>query len=208
MATFLNIGLLVTLLGVNMASAAVIGQVMVFKGSAAQIIDGKMEVIKVGAKIHDQSNIQAESNAYIKIVMNDRNILVVSGKSDLFINEYQNTKKAKKVLITLKEGSLRHALKQKYTNKEDSYQVKTATSVAGVRGTDFLTQYELDSGDTVLCTLEGKVSFDLLKNGVAENNPVIAKAGEFIRYKKDQKIPEVIAVKKAWLEKALANHEL
>ncbi|MBY0553753.1 FecR family protein [bacterium] len=203
MTAFLKTGLLAILLWTNTAFASAIGQAMIVKGNASQVIGGKSEVIKVGTQIYEEASIQSDADAYIKIVMKDRNILVVSGKSSLTINEY---KKSKKVLISLHEGSLRHALKQKY--KEDLYQVRTATSVAGVRGTDFLTQYETGTGDTVLCTLEGKVSFDVLKDGVPENNPVIASGGEFIRYKKDQKRPEVIAVKKPWLDKALAAHAL
>ncbi len=59
-----------------------------------------------------------------------------------------------------------------------------------------------------MCTLEGKVSFDLLKNGKPEDKPLLVSAGDFIRFKKIDTLPVVTQAKKPWLEKALKLHSL
>lgn len=79
--------------------------------------------------------------------------------------------------MSVEYGSARHVLKQKYVKKNEKYEVRTPTTVAGVRGTDFLTIFKKDTTESVICTLEGQVSLDLLKDGVAEQKPVLVAAG-------------------------------
>ncbi|MEQ1723534.1 MAG: FecR domain-containing protein, partial [Pseudobdellovibrio sp.] len=176
-----KVGLLSLFLFAQVSLAKEIGIVMLVRGKAERIDSKKSETIKVGTKIYESDRIETAEEAYVKLVMNDRNILVVTEKSKLTINEYKSSMKLKKVLISLEQGSLRHALEQHYKKKNDRYEVKTATSGSGVRGTDFITQYEPQTGDTVLCTLRGQVSFDLIKDGKPAETPVLASAGEFIR---------------------------
>ena len=188
--------------------AAPIGTVMFLKGQATVKHDQKESPLKVTSSIYAGDEITTMAESKVRLVMNDRNIIVVVENTKMSFEEYRNVKKNKHVKINLDHGSLRHALQQKYKGKDEYYEVRTATAVAGVRGTDFITSLENETGDTVLCTLDGRVSFDLIKNGEPEKAPLFVDAGKFIRFKKGDSQAAVIEVKKPWLEKALKAHSL
>lgn len=185
-------------------SAKEIGVVMLVRGAAT---NQKNEQIKVASKVNEGDQIETSPGAYVKIVMNDRNIVILTEKSKLKFDEYIDDLENKKVKITLTKGSARHVVNETYNKAGQYYEVKTAVAVAGVRGTDFITEYNDESGDTILCALKGIVSFDLL-NDAPENKPVLVAAGNFIRFKKTDTVPQVIETKKQWLEKALQLHSL
>jgi hypothetical protein len=192
----------------SMSFCKEIGLVMILRGSASVTSNSKTIPLKTAIKISEGDQIETAAQSYVKIVMNDRNIIVVTENSKMKITEYKSEVDHKKVSINLEYGSLRHKLEQKYKNKDEVYEVKLATSVSGVRGTDFLTEYNKETGDTVLCTLEGKVSFDLLKDGKPTEKPLMVGAGDFIRFKKTDTVATVIQAKKPWLDKALKLHSL
>lgn len=192
----------------QMTLAKVIGAVMILRGGAELLHNAKIQQLKTGSQISEGDQIETKASTYVKVVMKDRNVLVITENTKLAINEYKTTKDSKKVQMEIAFGSARHFLEQKYKNKDEKYEVRTATTVAGVRGTDFLTEYNVETGDSVLCALEGKVSLDILKNGKAEQKPVIVDAGHFVRFKKSDLIPQVIETNKAWLDKALLKHSL
>ena len=185
-----------------------IGKVAIIRGDAAMVRAKAENKIKIGNAVSEGDEIITQPGGYVKVVMQDRNILVVAENSKLSIDEYITAKDKKNVAITVEYGSARHVLKQKYVKKNEKYEVRTATTVAGVRGTDFLTIYKKDAAESVICTLEGKVSLDLLKGGVAEQKPVLVAAGHFVRVKSGDSSPQVIETDKAWLEKALKSHSL
>ncbi len=185
-----------------------IGTVLISRGQAEIIHNSKGQKIKIGSRISEGDQIETQANAYLKVVMNDRNVLVLAEKTKLTITEYKTTKDNKQVLMALEKGSARHSLEQKYSQKNEKYEVRTATTVAGVRGTDFLTEFETVTGDTVLCALTGKVSFDLLNDGAPALAPVLVEAGHFVRLKKGEVILKVIQTNAVWLEKALKRLSL
>lgn len=185
-----------------------IGTVVILKGDAGLVHNMNQQKIKTGSAISEGDEIETQANSYVKIVMKDRNILVVAEKSKLSINEYISGKDNKSVQMTMEYGSARHVLYQKYINTNEKYEVRTATTVAGVRGTDFLTIFNKESGDSVTCTLGGKVSLALLKNGQAEQNPILVEADHFVKVKKGDFKLQVIETDKMWLEKVLKAHSL
>lgn len=192
----------------SIGSAKEIGKVVIAKGDATithQKIDNKA---KIGSRVSEGDVIVTPLGAYLKVVMQDRNILVIPENSKLSIDEYVTAKNKKSVVMSVEYGSARHVLKQKYVQKNEKYEVRTPTTVAGVRGTDFLTIFKKDSTESVICTLEGQVSLDLLKGGVAEQKPVLVAAGHFVRVKSGDSTPQVIETDKAWLDKALKTHSL
>ncbi len=185
-----------------------IGKVVIAKGDSTiihQKIDNKA---KIGGAVSEGDVIVTPLGAYLKVVMQDRNILVIPENSKLSIDEYVTAKDKKSVVMSVEYGSARHVLKQKYVKKNEKYEVRTPTTVAGVRGTDFLTIFKKDSTESVICTLEGQVSLDLLKGGVAEQKPVLVAAGHFVRVKSGDNTPQIIETDKAWLDKALETHSL
>lgn len=188
--------------------AADIGTVLIVRGEAELRHNEKVNKINIGTVISEGDQVETKDKAYIKIVMKDRNVLVVIAKTKIVIKKYSDIVDNKQVEMIVEFGSVRHALQQKYINKNEKYEVRTPTTVAGVRGTDFITEYNNDTGESVLCALEGKVSLDVLKNGIPEQNPVILVAGHFVKFKKTDTRPQVVETKKPWLEKVLKSHSL
>ncbi len=197
----------VCILFTQLGLAGEIGTAAIVRGEASLVHDKKSQIIKIGTVISEGDEVITQEKSYVKIIMADRNIVVVAEKSKLSINEYLTEKDKKNVQMTMAYGSARHVLAQKYTGKKEKYEVRTATTVAGVRGTDFLTIFNKDE-ESVICTLEGKVALGLLKDGKAGDTEVAVDAGHFVRVKKGDAQPQVVETDKLWLEKALKAHSL
>lgn len=185
-----------------------IGKVAIARGDATMVHGKTDSKVKIGSTVSEGDVIVTQAGAYLKVVMQDRNILVVPENSKLSIDEYVTAKDKKSVVLSVEYGSARHVLKQKYVKKNEKYEVRTPTTVAGVRGTDFLTIFKKDSAESVICTLEGKVSFYLSKDDVGDQKPVLVEAGHFVRVKSGDSSPQVVETDKAWLDKALKTHSL
>lgn len=185
-----------------------IGKIAIAKGDSTKLYGKLIEKVKIGSAVSEGDVIVTQSGAYLKVVMQDRNILVIPENSKISIDEYVTAKNKKSVVMSVEYGSARHVLKQKYIKKNEKYEVRTPTTVAGVRGTDFLTIFKKDSTESVVCTLEGQVSLDLIKGEVAAQKPVLVAAGRFVRVKSGDSTPQVVETDSAWLEKALKTHSL
>lgn len=195
--------LLSLLVSLSHAAKTEIGQLMLIKGNVRIVHDQKSQVAKVAHKVFEGDEIQTQAESSAKLVMNDRNIIVVTENTQLKLSQYNSTQK--QVLIDLSKGSARHALKQKYKNNE-KYEVRTPVMVVGVRGTDFITKFDTGSGDSVLCAIEGVVSLNLQNK---KSDPaVLVSGGNFVKIKKDEDKIQVVTTDPAWLEKALKQHAL
>lgn len=207
MKKYLLLGLAASLFS-SIVIAKEIGKVAIAKGEATLVFEKTDRKAKIGSAVSEGDIIVTQPGAYLKVVMQDRNILVVPENSKLSIDEYITVKDKKSVLMSVEYGSARHILKQKYVKKNEKYEVRTPTTVAGVRGTDFLTIFKKDAAESVICTLEGKVSFYLLKGDIGDQKPVLLAAGHFVRVKSGDSSPQIIETDKAWLEKVLKTHSL
>lgn len=200
---------LIFLLTINIAQPAFtkeIGLVMVKNGKATLAQDSKAKPARVGNKVHEGDTIETNAKSYVKLVMHDRNILVISENTKLKIESYNSPSSPKTVLINLVHGSVRHKLEQKYADKSEKYEVVTPTAIAGVRGTDFIVEYDHKLGHTIVSTIEGSVHFDLIKNGSRENNPQVIPAGHFIHHKNDETHPKPTKAEKTWLDEKIKKH--
>lgn len=182
-------------------AASNVGIVLVQKGVAVVSENNVPTQLKVGSKINEGAQIKTGPEGFLKIVMNDKNVIVVTASTQMTINSY---KLKQSVDIKLDAGSLRHQVMQKYDGVKNKYEVKTPIAVIGVRGTDFISEYDTDKKETVLCTLEGKSWFK------ADNNEKIIQTekNEFIRYKADSGEPAKKTVNPEWLTKALLKHAI
>lgn len=207
MKKYFLFGLLAGLFSSNVV-AKEIGKVAIIKGDATLVFEKSDRKVKIGSAVSEGDVIITQPGAYLKVVMQDRNVLVVPENTKLSIDEYVTVKDKKSVVLSVEYGSARHMLKQKYVKKNEKYEVRTPTTVAGVRGTDFLTIFKRDAAESIICTLEGKVSFYLSKDDVGDQKPVLVEAGHFVRVNSGDTSPQVIETDKAWLEKALKNHSL
>lgn len=164
-----------------MLLAAEHGVFMVVKGSVKIEGSGAPTEAKVGSKIHEGETVITGPDSRAKIVMTDRNIINISPNTQLKIEKYSNTSKDKNVRLTLVEGKVRNNVEQKYDNKNSKFEVRTATAVAGVRGTQFITSYNSSTRVTEVITLKGQVSFASLTaaaSSSAASNEVVVGRGE------------------------------
>lgn len=167
--------------------AAEIGTFMVVKGSIKIESGGASSDAKVSSKVRVGDTIISGVDSRAKIVMTDRNILNISPNTKMKIEKYSNTPNDKNVNLNLIEGKVRSKVEEKYDNKNSKFEVRTATAVAGVRGTDFVTSYSSSTKVTEVITLKGKVSFQTISaTGTAPTTPpVVISKGEKSEAKED-----------------------
>lgn len=158
----------------------------------------------IGMDILEGDTLTTGPESSAKIVTLDRNVIVVGEKSEIVFEKYQHeNQKQKAVVIDVKEGSIRSSIKNKYDQKDEYYQIKTPTSVAGVRGTDFYIEHDKANKENVICTFEGKVSY---KPNESKTGFLVT-AGKFIRHKEGETVT-IISAKPPWIEKTLKALEV
>ena len=142
----------------NCGKAEVVkGDVQVKRGS------GAYSALKIGDQVCQGDEVKTAGESRTKLVMDDGNVLNVNPSSAIKIEAYVNDGgDKKKVLLNVMYGKMRATVNQKYDGKSASgepqtFQVKTKSAVAGVRGTDFLTGFEPKANKMQVVTFEGRV---------------------------------------------------
>lgn len=160
--------------------AADYGVFMVVKGKVKIQNATSAADAKVGSKIYEGDTVSIEAESRAKIVMSDRNIINVSPNTKLKIDKYSSNPKDKNVKLNLIEGKVRNNVEQKYDGKNSKFEVRTATAVAGVRGTQFITSFNSTTRVTEVVTLKGQVSFQSLNPNDASSSadPIVINKGE------------------------------
>lgn len=170
------------------------GIFMIVKGTV-EVESTKMgkAVAKVGAKVYPGDKITTQKDSRAKIVMSDRNVMNLSPESVVTIVKYENDPKAnvKNVELELSQGKVRNNVEQKYDGDKSKFIIKTPTAVAGVRGTQFLTSFDVKTRMTEIVTFKGAVQMaPVLANGQASSNFVLIKKGQSSSVKQGQEIAE------------------
>lgn len=168
---------------------AACGVVEVSKGNV-RIQSGqtkKISTAAVGGKICSGDRVVTGADSRAKLKMEDGNELNISPESQIVIEnyEYNQSQNKKKVLLNVLRGKVRAATKQEnmYNDKaadgtDNTFQVKTRSAVAGVRGTDFLTSFDASSNKTEVVTFKGRVEVGQLGQGGMLMNSVSIDAGQ------------------------------
>lgn len=141
------------------ASSPVHGILMVVKGDVEILNKEKLTHAKVGMKVLPGDTIITKKDARAKLVMIDKNVINISPDSRFLLEKYefdpdQNKKGA---LLNVIYGKVRTTVNQKYDGDQHKFQVKTKSSVAGVRGTDFLVQFNQVTNASKVVTFQGVV---------------------------------------------------
>ncbi|MEK6627702.1 MAG: FecR family protein [Bdellovibrionota bacterium] len=150
------------------------GVFMVVKGKVS--IENAKETVdaKVNSKIQVGDTVVTAKDSRAKIVMTDRNIINISPDTRLKIEKYTNSADDKNVKLNLIEGKVRNNVEQKYDNETTRFEVRTATAVAGVRGTQFITSYDKATKITEVVTITGHIHFK--STGMV--GPIVVEKGE------------------------------
>ena len=120
--------------------------------------DGTKNLAASGMSVFEKDSILTEGDGKVFVEFKDGNLIQVQNNSAVKIDQYEVAAEKRKAVIDLLRGQLRNQVKQKYNGETTSYQIKTKTAVAGVRGTDFVVTFsDGEKLETGIQTLEGKV---------------------------------------------------
>lgn len=177
-----------TVLAADVAHAAC-GEIAVSKGDVKieNVKSKKAVPAEKGAKVCQGDVVVAGAMSRAKILMEDGNELNISPDSRIVLEEYvyKPADNKKKVMLNVLYGKVRTATKEEnmYGDKAadgqaNSFQVKTKSAVAGVRGTDFLTSFDRRSNRAEVITFKGRVEVGTLGPNGAILNAVQVGAGQ------------------------------
>jgi len=172
---------LFVLLPMRAEAGRIYGVFRVVKGQVKVKDDkGKIKRARIGGKVFPNDTVITSKDSRAKIIMVDKNILNVSPNSQMVIEKYQYNPAAKKknVLINVLYGKVRSKVEQKYDGKNNRFQVKTPSAVAGVRGTDFFTSFNSHTRKTRVVTFGGEVHYGQLGANGTIRNGVSVRAGQ------------------------------
>lgn len=155
----------------SLSYAAEFGTFMLVKGKVLILSDkGQAAEAKVSSKIYVGETVVTDTDSRAKIIMSDRNVLNILPNTKMKIEKYSSAVGAKEVQLNLIEGKVRSNVGEKYDNKSSRFEIRTATAVAGVRGTEFITSYDPATKVTEVLTIHGQVIFKALGVGVESNS--------------------------------------
>jgi hypothetical protein len=147
----------------------------------------KVDAASVGGKVCSGDTVIAAKDSRAKLKMDDGNELNISPDSRIVLEDYQfnPAENKKKVLLNVIQGKVRAATKEEnmYNDKAkdgqaNSFQVRTKSAVAGVRGTDFLTGFDPKTSKSEVVAFKGRVEVGQPGPGGQILNPVQISAGQ------------------------------
>lgn len=132
--------------------------------------DGKARGAKIGDEVVQGLKIRTVGNKSFVDIYFGENIIKVLGNTLIEVKKLLSnvTTQGEETEFFVEKGKMFSKVTQKLA-KSDIYQVKTPTTTAGVRGTDFLVSEE-DGKANVAC-LEGKLA--VLNNSMPDSDPVV-----------------------------------
>lgn len=153
----------------TIAWSADCGQFRVVKGDVTYKAKDKpdYEKARINKQVCQGDSIKTGKDSRAKVVMADANEINVSPDSEMMLEVYDTAQAGdKKVLLNVIYGKIRSNVKQKYKDDARShYRVKTKSAVAGVRGTEFLTSFDMRTNETKVVTFEGEVNVGQMVGG-------------------------------------------
>lgn len=155
----------------------VVGNVKVISGSVSIThSDGKKLTVNTGeARVREGDTVESSKDGTSVVTFEGGNKLHVQPDSAVQVKEYRDAGDAesRKALLQLIKGKVRNQVQQKYNGKTSYYKMHTTTAVAGVRGTDFVMEYnegkqletkvETIGGHVLLASLDEKEMRDILR---------------------------------------------
>lgn len=154
--------------GRDAAAAVDAGQVLTFNGECFVTAGEQRATLNRGDIVHVGDVIEVPEGTKLKLLMNDGSVLALAENSKVTITNYDVAAGGDKrdAQLLLDSGLLRAVVST--VSQPSKFEVKTATSVAAARSTDWFVEATLE--ETRISVLEGTVS-------VARRDDNIRKAG-------------------------------
>lgn len=160
------------------------GQVFVLDGQSKVVADveGKRErKVAPGAPFYVGETVVTRDGGRVKLqFVEGGNELVLGANTSLLIQRAGTDAAHAGTTLDLARGEVRANVNRKYSGEgNETFEVKTKNAVAGVRGTIFVTRFDLKSNKSEVATLRGAVHVASMGPGGAMSAGVMVKPGQF-----------------------------
>lgn len=165
------------------AAESAVGKFTLIKGSVYLLKNGTEKVsAKLGDSVSESDSVESAAGGIARITMIDSNLIDVYPKTKISIAKYiyKSSEDLKNVELNVSFGKIKSTVNQKYDGSKNTYQVKTPTVVAGVRGTIFTTGYDPVSKLSEVITLRGLVAVARIERNNNMAPPVFVKPNQRI----------------------------
>lgn len=171
-----------------MAEQIAVGVVSDVENDVISVYKGVEKRLDVGMFIEKGSKIITGKMARVKIMMMDDSLLIIAPDSEFSIDEYliDIDKKSRKSILGLLRGKVLFYVNKVFSKEGSKFEVRTKTSIAGVRGTKFIVEsgdrefvgvingeVSLKTQDKELILSEGKCAESSTNFVIADINPQI-----------------------------------
>ena len=148
---------------ITIASAAwgeVVGTVAVVEGDAEIGREGLWTVGSAGTAVAIGDQLRTGRPGRMRIVFRDDSVLSLGEDSTLVVDEqvFDPGAAGAHSLFHLVAGTIKAVVSPYYSTAGSTYEVKTETAVAGVRGTEFVIDYDPETGKTEVVGIRGVVT--------------------------------------------------
>jgi hypothetical protein len=161
-AVVCSLGVVVSLVILPAAALPVrgdeVGTVAAVAGSAEIGRDGVWAAAAPGTAVAVGDHLRTGRPGRLRVVFRDDSVLTLDEGCTLVVDEQVFDPAAAKSLFGLLEGTIKAAVSEYYGAAGSSYEVKTATAVAGVRGTEFVMSYDPVTRATEVVGVRGVVT--------------------------------------------------
>jgi len=182
-------------------------EIVYLEGFASLIHEGESIDAEIGLILETGDSLKVDSDSYCEIQVGQISLVSLEAETFITIDRNLYAGNSTQARLDLQEGSLLCKV-QKLTG-EDRFQVKTESTICGVRGTEFMVIADKEKGETHLAVVEGTVAltpsdvdWDQIKeNALLEDENLqesleeversfpVVQAGEEIRVNKEQMNP-------------------
>lgn len=136
-----------------------VGTVAAAEGSGDIGRGGNWQAAKVGDPVQQGDELRTGHPGRLRIVFQDDSVLTVTDDSHLTIDEqvFDPSRGTARSLVGLLQGKVSALVSDYYHRAGSNYEIKTATAVAGVRGTEFTMAYDPRNELTEVVGISGHV---------------------------------------------------
>jgi hypothetical protein len=154
------------------AGAAEVGTFAAAEGNTEVQHDGRWNPAKIGDPVQVGDAVRTGPDGRARLVFQDDSVLNIGNSSFLVVDRqvFDPGEGGSRSLMKLLRGRVRALVSEYYQRPGSSYEVETDTAVAGVRGTEFIVQYDPEQFTTEVVGVSGRVQvnsvLDRARHGV------------------------------------------
>ncbi len=153
-----------------------VGFVAAVKGEAGLERDGQTLKARIGLQVLQGDVLSTGKKSRLKVLLSDDSVLALGSLSRLELSRhlFEPARKTRITRMRLMGGAMRALVQQVVGSTTADFEVRSGTTVAGVRGTEFALLHEPEGARLV--TFSGGVLW-----AVADAEPVVVRAGQASR---------------------------